>query len=252
MTPFESPANLSGHFDHLANEWSSCEYLDAKGEGKHLLRLLQADRDETGLDLAAGTGQLTAELAACGSRILAADLSERMLKLAAARFVERLINNVVITTQDAHRMEFADGLFDWAVCRYGFRYFADPEQVLSELARVTRPGARLVLSDWAEPADLLDECFKLLDPAHRRILSSDWWTRMAPAHGLEILQMRTRPDRLDPVMWGQLSGVPEADVRTRFAAFRAGQGRTARYLELDGRPVLIGERCEVLLRRRQG
>jgi ubiquinone/menaquinone biosynthesis C-methylase UbiE len=247
MTPFESPAELGSHFDHLARVWSGCEYLEAKGEAEHILRLLKPLSGETGLDLACGSGQLTAELAASGSRILAADLSDRMLKVAATRFVDRMLSNVVITVQDAHHMEFTPGLFDWVVCRYGFRHFADPDAVLKEIARVTHAGSRILLSDWSAPAKELDACFKRLDAAHRQVLDEGWWKEAIARNGFKLMASRARPDRLDPLIWGELGGLGKEEALVAFAEFKAGEGAGARFMELDGHAVLIGERLELFL-----
>lgn len=247
MSPTASAAGLAAHYDALAAAWHRCSFLDQPGAGEHVLRLLRPGAEATGLDLACGTGQLTAQLAAAGGRILAADLSERMLKLAACRFVEQRVHNVVITVQDAHHLEFADGLFDWAVCRWAFRSFDDPVLVLRELARVTRPGARLYLSDWAEPASVLDACLGRLDAEHRRVAAAAWWDGMLPALPFAVESRRMAPERLDPVVWGVLAGLDEAEAVRRFEAFRTAEGREARCLELDGRPVLIADRLELLL-----
>jgi ubiquinone/menaquinone biosynthesis C-methylase UbiE len=240
-------ADAARHYDALAPAWSHSAFLDQPGEAEHVLRLLKPRREDTGLDLACGAGQLTAGLAAAGSRILAADLSDRMLKLAACRFVEQRINNVVITVQDAHRLEFADGLFDWVVCRYAFRSFEEPVQVLRELARVTRPGSRLYLSDWAEPAALLDACLGRLDPFHRAVTAEAWWDGRLAELPFAVESRRLRPERLDPEVWGTLSGTAPEEARRLFADFQAQEGREGRFLELDGRPVLIAERLELLL-----
>lgn len=242
----------ASHFDGLAAVWAACAALDAPGEAEHVLRLLKPEPRSTGLDLACGSGQLTAGLAAVGGRIMAADASERMLKLAACRFVERRLNGIVITVQDAHRMEFTAGLFDWAVCRHAWRYFEDPARVLRELARVTRPGARLYLSDWSDPAPELDRLLGVLDPAHRRVLDEAWWEEQLAGLPFETEHRRLRPERLDPRVWGALGGLPEEEARTRFESFRADLPEGAQVLELDGRPVWIAGRQERVLRRTEG
>lgn len=242
-------ADTARHFDALAPAWNRCVFLDQPGEAEHVLRLLKPGREDTGLDLACGAGQLTAGLAAAGGRILAADLSDRMLKLGACRFVEQRINNIVITVQDAHHLEFTEGLFDWVVCRYAFRTFDEPALVLRELARVTHPGSRLYLSDWAEPATLLDACLGRLDPAHRAIVDEAWWDARLAELPFEVESRRLRPERLDPEVWGELAGLGAEESRRLFDEFRAAEGRLARVQELDGRPVLIADRLELVLLR---
>ena len=251
MTPLNT-LETATHFDALAAVWTACATLDAPGEAEHVLRLLKPEPRSTGLDLACGSGQLTAGLAAAGGRIHAADASERMLKLAACRFVERRLNGIVITVQDAHCLEFTAGLFDWAVCRHAWRYFEDPARVLRELARVTRPGARLYLSDWSEPAEPLDRLLGALDPAHRRVLDEAWWEEQLAGLPFETEHRRLRLERLDPLVWGALGGRSEDEARAGFAAFRATAPAESQFLELDGRPVWIAGRQERVLRRTEG
>lgn len=250
--PHSSVADLARHFDALAPVWTACPSLDSPGEAEHVLRLLKPGLKETGLDLACGSGQLTAGLATAGGRILAADLSERMLKLAACRFVEARLNNIVITVQDAHRLEYANGLFTWVVCRNAWRYFEEPSAVLRELSRVTRPGARLYLSDWSDPAPQLDACLGRLDPVHGQCLDEAWWTEQLAGMPFQVELNRCRPERLDPVVWGELAGRPAEESRLLFDEFRAAEGQGIPVLELDGRPVWIAGRRELLLVRVDG
>jgi len=251
MPPLHA-SEFAAHFDALASVWAACAQLECPGEAEHVLRLLKPEPRSTGLDLACGGGQLTAGLAAAGGRIHAADLSERMLKLAACRFVERRLNGIVITVQDAHRLEFTAGLFDWAVCRHAWRYFEEPARVLRELARVTRPGARLYVSDWSDPAPALDHLLGALDPAHRRVLDEAWWEEALADLPFETEHRRVRLERLDPGIWGALGGRSEEEARARFEALRPELPQGAQILELDGRPVWIAGRQERVLRRLEG
>jgi len=202
-----TPAEAVDHFEQAALAWDECEYLDQPGDAEHILRLLKILPGETGLDLACGCGQLTVRLGEGNCRILAADLCDRMLKLTARRVVEARLNNIVITVQDAHRLEFADGLFHWAVCRFGFRYFNEPGLVLDELSRVIKPGGRLYVSDWSSPAEPLNELLKSLDGAHCGIYDEAWWEGELADRCFEIRQARMRADRLDSVVWGGLAGL---------------------------------------------
>jgi demethylmenaquinone methyltransferase/2-methoxy-6-polyprenyl-1,4-benzoquinol methylase len=52
---------------------------------------------------------------------------------------------------DALRLPFADGTFDAVTISFGLRNVADPDAALAELARVTRPGGRLVVCEFSTP-----------------------------------------------------------------------------------------------------
>ncbi|MGC8509920.1 MAG: ubiquinone/menaquinone biosynthesis methyltransferase [Acidimicrobiales bacterium] len=95
------------------------------------------------LDVAAGTGDFTRELAAQGHRAVATDLSFGML--AAARGVPARVQ------ADAVHLPFADGAFDGLTCGYALRNFTDLAATFVEMARVVRPGGRLSFLEVAEP-----------------------------------------------------------------------------------------------------
>jgi ubiquinone/menaquinone biosynthesis C-methylase UbiE len=240
---------VCAYFEKMATNWDDCDYLDQQGDLEHILRLLKPLKSESGLDLACGAGHLTHGLAATGCQIMAADISEKMLRLTARRIVESKYNNVVIAAQDAHRMEFADGLFYWATCRYGLRYFSDPSKVVAELGRVLKPGGRLYLSDWSSPTDVVNELFSLLDPAHNAVYDKEWWEGEVLDQPFDIVNSRMRLNRIDPVVWGALGGLSAEESLSIFKTFTEKaekEGRKLHVMTLDERPVLIANRFEIL------
>ena len=116
--------------------------LDARWRRRAVrdLRLAAASRV---LDVAAGTGDFTRELAAQGHRAVATDLSFGMLD--AARGVRARVQ------ADAVHLPFPDGAFDGITCGYALRNFTDLSATFVEMARVVRPGGRLSFLEVAEP-----------------------------------------------------------------------------------------------------
>lgn len=100
------------------------------------------------LDLAAGTAVSTVELAKCGAWCVAADFSVGMLSAGSAR-------NVPKVAGDATRLPFADEVFDAVTISFGLRNVADFPAGLREMARVTRPGGRLVVCEFSTPTSPL-------------------------------------------------------------------------------------------------
>lgn len=95
------------------------------------------------LDVAAGTGDFTRELARQGHVAIATDLSYGMLD-AGREMVERVQAN-------ASSLPFRSAGFDGITCGYALRNFTDLAQTFDEMARVLRPGGRLSLLEVAEP-----------------------------------------------------------------------------------------------------
>jgi len=95
------------------------------------------------LDVAAGTGDFTRELARQGFTAVAADLSYGMLHAG-----ENLPHKVQC---DATTLPFASATFQGLTCGYALRNFTDLAAVLNEMGRIVAPGGRISLLEVAEP-----------------------------------------------------------------------------------------------------
>ncbi|MDT5013427.1 MAG: demethylmenaquinone methyltransferase / 2-methoxy-6-polyprenyl,4-benzoquinol methylase [Mycobacterium sp.] len=100
------------------------------------------------LDLAAGTAVSTQELARSSAWCVAADFSVGMLLAGSARPVPKV-------AADATRLPFADGTFDAVTISFGLRNVVDHEAGLREMARVAKPGGRLVVCEFSTPTNPL-------------------------------------------------------------------------------------------------
>jgi demethylmenaquinone methyltransferase/2-methoxy-6-polyprenyl-1,4-benzoquinol methylase len=110
------------------------------------------------LDVATGTGDLALELARRVSpdgEVVGSDFSEAMLARARAKASSRDRGASLVTPRfewgDALALPFADGDFDAATVGFGARNFADLSLGLREMARVVRPGGRVVVLDFTTP-----------------------------------------------------------------------------------------------------
>lgn len=100
------------------------------------------------LELAAGTGVLTRELAARlapGTHLVATDLNESMLAVAQAQETAR---KVEWRQADAMALPFADASFEAVVCQFGVMFFPDKVHAFAGMRRVLRPGGTLWFSVW--------------------------------------------------------------------------------------------------------
>ena len=104
------------------------------------------------LDLGAGTGDLTLELASRGAaRVVGADFSPEMLAAARAKAAGGISANVSWTLADALRLPFPEETFDCVTNAFLLRNLADLKEGLIEMARVLKPGGRLVCLDMTQP-----------------------------------------------------------------------------------------------------
>lgn len=103
------------------------------------------------IDLASGTGEPGISLAqrvAPDGHVTALDQSSELLEIATRRAHHRKLNNFEARQGDAHQLPFSDLAFDLATCRFGVMFFKQPEQALTELRRVLKPGARACFVAW--------------------------------------------------------------------------------------------------------
>jgi ubiquinone/menaquinone biosynthesis C-methylase UbiE len=104
------------------------------------------------IDVACGTGLVTLPAAASVAptgRVLATDLSPKMIADVERRAVACGLGNVDVDCRDAE--DLGTGLsFDVALCSLGLMYVPAPMAAVSELHRVLRPGGRSVVSVWGE------------------------------------------------------------------------------------------------------
>ncbi|UQU68780.1 demethylmenaquinone methyltransferase [Couchioplanes caeruleus] len=98
------------------------------------------------LDVGAGTGVSTEELGRSGAYAVGADLSTGMLRAG-----RRSGRTVPLVAGDALRLPFADEAFDAVTISFALRNVVDTGAALRELARVTRPGGRLVVCEFSSP-----------------------------------------------------------------------------------------------------
>lgn len=106
------------------------------------------------LDLATGTGDLAAALAhaAPAARVYGADFTRPMLARAAEKFGR---GRFAWVEADAMALPFPAGCFDALTIAFGLRNMADRPAALAEMARVVRPGGRVVILEFGRPANRL-------------------------------------------------------------------------------------------------
>jgi ubiquinone/menaquinone biosynthesis C-methylase UbiE len=102
------------------------------------------------LDVAAGSGALSIPAARLGARVLATDLSPAMLELLERRARDEGLS-IETRVMDGHRLALDDDSFDLAGSQFGVMLFPDMPKGIAELARVVRPGGRVLVTAYADP-----------------------------------------------------------------------------------------------------
>ena len=102
------------------------------------------------LDVAAGSGALSIPAARLGARVLATDLSPAMLALLERRAGDEGLA-METRVMDGQALELEDGSFDLAGSQFGVMLFPDMPTGVAEMARVVRPGGRVLVNAYADP-----------------------------------------------------------------------------------------------------
>jgi demethylmenaquinone methyltransferase / 2-methoxy-6-polyprenyl-1,4-benzoquinol methylase len=148
----KDPHEVASMFDAVARRYDITNTVMSLGQDRYWRRetrsALRIGPGERVLDLAAGTAVSTVELATSGAWCVAADFSVGMLAAGAGRDVPKVAG-------DATRLPFADGVFDAVTISFGLRNVVDHVAGLREMARVTRPGGRLVVCEFSTPTNTL-------------------------------------------------------------------------------------------------
>lgn len=127
---------------------------------EHAVNRLEAVPGAPVLDVATGTGWTARRLATLGADVTAVDFAPDMLR-AAQQLAAAEGRKITFTDGDAEALPFADGAFDRVISTFGVMFAQRPEDAAAELARICRPGGRLVLAVWTPDGNVF-EMFRII------------------------------------------------------------------------------------------
>ena len=150
---------------------------------------VQPRGDERALDVGTGAGALALALAPLVREVVGVDRVPELLALAN----ERAPANAKFGEGDAIELPFADASFDLAGTLRTLHHIARPELVVAELARVTRPGGRVLVVDQVAPVDPLealelDRFERARDETHTRLLPEIDLRHLFEANALTLVR----------------------------------------------------------------
>jgi demethylmenaquinone methyltransferase/2-methoxy-6-polyprenyl-1,4-benzoquinol methylase len=188
---------IAGLYDRMNSVMTAGLHHEWRRRAADLADLSPGDR---ALDVATGTGDLALELAtrvAPGGEVVGMDFAERMLELARAKAGAR----VRFESGNALALDYADHEFDAATVGFGARNFSDLQRGLSEMARVVRPGGRVVVLEITTPrrpplSTFFDLWFDHAIPALGRVVDSEAYSYLPSS-----VKRFPGPEQLAALMW---------------------------------------------------
>ncbi len=106
------------------------------------------------LDLAGGTGDLTmkfSEIVGPEGQVVLADINDSMIKVGRDRLIDKgIVGNVNYVQANAECLPFPDQTFDCITIAFGLRNVTDKQAALESMARVLKPGGRLLVLEFSK------------------------------------------------------------------------------------------------------
>lgn len=169
--------NISRRYDFL-NHFLSMG-IDRRWR-KVAVRLLKPLHPQFILDVATGTGDFAIQALDLGpQKVTGVDISEGMLEIGRKKVRQlKLAGKIELAVGDSENLQFAENTFDAVTVGFGVRNFEDLERGLSEIRRVLKPGAMLVVLEFSRPRrfpmrQLYNFYFKNILPGLGRLVSKD-------------------------------------------------------------------------------
>jgi len=210
---------------------------------QRVVELASPKPGDAALDLATGAGHTALALAPRVARVIAYDLTREMLLETRRNAAARGLANVHTQQGPAEKLPFRDASFDIVTVRQAPHHFADVRSAIREMARVAKPGARIVIVDSTSPeepnlASQWDHIERLRDPSHVRNYSPTQWRAMIADAGLRVfseeLGFATENGRpMDFAAWTKRINTPPEAVEELTRLFRNATPALANALRIE-------------------
>jgi SAM-dependent methyltransferase len=211
---------IVAEFTRQAESFNASAVANAPQTLRELVRFAAPGRDERWLEAACGPGLIARRLAAEAGHVVGVDATPAMVEL--ARREAAGLGNVEFMVGDAAALALPDAGFDGAVTRFSLHHIPVPGRVVAELARVVRPGGKVVIADHLADADAgaaawETEVERLRDPSHWAALPLERLRALGERAGLTLEAERIVPLALDYEDWLARGGGPRELVAAALA-----------------------------------
>jgi ubiquinone/menaquinone biosynthesis C-methylase UbiE len=168
------------------------------------------------LDVATGAGHTAFQMAPKCDWVIPSDLTQGMLEATRKNGAQKGVENYRLLRTDSENLALKDGAVDSVSVRIAPHHFADVQKAINEMARVLKPGGKLIYIDNVAPeeppeAKRYNDFEELRDPSHNRCDSLPVLVEMIENAGLKILYTETIRKRMDFEEWVARPHLTDAD-----------------------------------------
>jgi demethylmenaquinone methyltransferase/2-methoxy-6-polyprenyl-1,4-benzoquinol methylase len=182
VSPEEKTAKVGEVFSNVAKKYDIMN--DAMSAGMHRLwkdkfvRRVKPQHGEQILDMAGGTGDIAFRMAARGASITVSDINQDMLDVGIERAMERGIDGLVWSRQNAEELSFESRVFDAYTIAFGIRNVTRIDKALAEAHRVLKFGGRFYClefstTEWPGFKEVYDAYSHKLVPQLGQMIAGD-------------------------------------------------------------------------------
>jgi ubiquinone/menaquinone biosynthesis C-methylase UbiE len=203
-----------------------------------LVEVANPQADWLVLDIATGGGHTALKFAPRVRKVIATDLTPKML-VAAEKFIrDQGVTSVVFEPADAEALPFGDDTFELVTCRIAPHHFPDCARFIREGSRVLKPGGLLLVQDHLLPKDqaaaqYIDAFERLRDPSHNRAFSESEWLAMFVQAGLRVEHTEEIIKRHRLVSWAARQGCSKDTVEQLTRAITEAPSIAADWLQAE-------------------
>ena len=246
---------VQAQFSRQAQKYEASP-VHAEGEDlKWIVEVASLMGTERVLDVGTGTGHTAMALSRSARTVIGADLTERMVESAAFLAEERGLVNVQFIVSDVVRMPFPSAHFDLVTCRLAAHHFVEPDGAVAEMARVLKPGGRVILVDHIAPENrMLDQFINRLDwlrdESHVREWTIPEWLDRLRRAGIDAQAVRRWNLPLDFNWWIQQSSPTEERREEIVQMLKSADDETKAAFQIhlgsEGQPLHFALQCVLI------
>ena len=201
VTPEEKTSRVREVFDSVASRYDIMNDLMSlglhRGWKRYAVQSAQIEPGQAILDLAGGTGDITALMAkrlGKSGHLVLADINYNMVLQGRDRLLNQGLCQVDFTIANAEQLPFPDNYFHRVMIGFGLRNVTQKERALQEIFRTLRPGGRLFVLEFSRPHAILQPLynaysFKLLPQI------GQWITGDRESYQYLVESIRMHPDQ---------------------------------------------------------